>query len=158
MLLNSVFRLQHMNNNSMLENAWKTVITVGCVSMAALVTISRCVQFINCLGFSHHLLWLWTVPLPQTVNRFSCTVWANSCTEASRTCRPHCGPFWSYSIKIVTNLIPWILPPAYQPFPPPGFLQVSCRNFASKTLMHCSQQGFVILRMLKVIGSWWCEA
>jgi dolichyldiphosphatase len=34
-------RLQHMNNNSVLENAWKTVITVGCVSMAAVVTISR---------------------------------------------------------------------------------------------------------------------
>jgi hypothetical protein len=30
-----------MNNNALLENAWKTVITVGCVSMAALVTISR---------------------------------------------------------------------------------------------------------------------
>jgi hypothetical protein len=72
-LLISVFRLQHMNNNSVLENAWKTVITVGCVSMAALVTISRyveCISFINCCGFSHHLLQLWEVPLSQAVNRF----------------------------------------------------------------------------------------
>jgi len=62
-----------MNNNSVLENAWKTVITVGCVSMAAIVTISRCVEcipFINRCGFSLHLLQIWTVPLPQTVNRF----------------------------------------------------------------------------------------
>jgi hypothetical protein len=62
-----------MNNNSVLENAWKTVITVGCVSMAAMVTISRCVEcvpFINCHGFNHHLLKLWTVPLAQTVSRF----------------------------------------------------------------------------------------
>jgi hypothetical protein len=35
-----------MNNNSLLENAWKTVITVGCVSMAALVTISRYIEFL----------------------------------------------------------------------------------------------------------------
>jgi hypothetical protein len=35
-----------MNNNSLLENAWKTVITVGCVSMAALVTISRYIELI----------------------------------------------------------------------------------------------------------------
>lgn len=72
-LMISVFRLQHMNNNSVLENAWKTVITVGCVSMAAVVTISRCVEcipFINHGGFSHHLLHLLTVPLPHTVNRF----------------------------------------------------------------------------------------
>jgi len=48
-----------MNNNSVLENAWKTVITVGCVSMAAMVTISRCVEcilFINHCDFSLHLL------------------------------------------------------------------------------------------------------
>jgi hypothetical protein len=36
-----------MNSNSVLENAWKTVITVGCVSMAALVTISRYIEFIS---------------------------------------------------------------------------------------------------------------
>ena len=72
-LLISLFRLQHMNNKSVLENAWKTVITVGCVSMAAMVTISRCVEcipFINCCGFRHYLLELWTVPLSQTVNRY----------------------------------------------------------------------------------------
>nr|CAD7257305.1 unnamed protein product [Timema shepardi] len=34
-------RLHHMNNNTLLENVWKTAITIPCIFLASLVMISR---------------------------------------------------------------------------------------------------------------------
>ncbi|XP_054283978.1 dolichyldiphosphatase 1-like [Macrosteles quadrilineatus] len=34
-------RLHHMNNNTTLENVWKAVITVSCVSLAVVVSVAR---------------------------------------------------------------------------------------------------------------------
>uniref|UniRef100_T1HBQ7 Dolichyldiphosphatase n=1 Tax=Rhodnius prolixus TaxID=13249 RepID=T1HBQ7_RHOPR len=36
-----LIRLHHMNNNTTLENVWKTVIIVGCVFLATVISISR---------------------------------------------------------------------------------------------------------------------